>query len=136
MRLPIALALGWPDRMPGAARPVDITRAATWAFFPLDDEAFPAVTLARRVGRAGGTYPGVYNAANEACVAAFLEGRIGFLDIVDTVAAVVADHETEQQEAAERPRHPVGIGDVLDADRWARTRAVEVLASAAAGRNL
>jgi len=131
MRLPIALALGWPDRVPGAARPVDITRAATWQFFPLDDHAFPAVRLARRVGRAGGTYPGVYNAANEVCVAAFLEGRIGFVEIVDTVTAVVADHEA----AGSGSERPPGLAQVLAADRWARTRAAEVLDGAAAGRN-
>ena len=59
---------------------------------PLDDDAFPAVGLAKRVGQAGGTYPAVYNAANEECVQAFFDGRIRFTDIVDTVARVVDDH--------------------------------------------
>ena len=92
MKLPIALGLAWPERVPGAAHPVDWSRAATWEFFPLDDEAFPAVGLAKRVGQAGGTYPAVYNAANEECVQAFFDGRIRFTDIVDTVARVVDDH--------------------------------------------
>src|SRR5712692_10624295 len=69
MRIPIALALGWPDRVPAAAAPVDWTTAHTWTFEPLDEEAFPAVPLARQVGAAGGTVPAVYNAANEVCVA-------------------------------------------------------------------
>ncbi len=126
MRLPIALALGWPDRVPGAARPVDITRAATWEFSPLDDEAFPAVRLARRVGELGGTYPGVYNAANEVCVEAFLTGRIAFLDIVDTVAAVVADHGAADGSGA-REGNRASLQDVLAADGWARRQASEAL---------
>ncbi len=65
MRLPISLALGWPDRVPGAALAVDWTRAQTWTFEPLDDEAFPAVGLAKRAGEAGGCAPAVFNAANE-----------------------------------------------------------------------
>ena len=65
MGIPIAVALGWPDRVPGAARPVDWTAAQTWTFEPLDTEAFPAVALARQAGIAGGTAPAAYNAANE-----------------------------------------------------------------------
>ena len=125
MRLPIALGLAWPDRVPGAARPVDWSQASTWEFFPLDDEAFPAVGLAKRVGEAGGTYPAVYNAANEECVQAFFDGRIRFTDIVDTVARVVDDH-------AHTPEAGINSGEldvetVLRADAWARNRAREVL---------
>ncbi|GAA3164412.1 1-deoxy-D-xylulose-5-phosphate reductoisomerase [Planomonospora alba] len=120
MRLPIALALGWPDRVPGAASPVDWTRAHTWTFEPLDDEAFPAVALARHVGSAGGTAPAVYNAANEVCVEAFLGGRLPFLGIVDTVAAVVAEHT---------PGEAGSVEEVLAADAWARARARELTAT-------
>ncbi len=116
MRLPIALALGWPDRVAGAARPVDITSAATWEFAPLDDEAFPAVTLARRVAVRGGTYPGVYNAANEVCVEAFLAGRLGFLDILDVVDGVVGAHRAPER---------VDLDGVLAADGWARHEAAQ-----------
>jgi 1-deoxy-D-xylulose-5-phosphate reductoisomerase len=123
MRLPIALALGWPDRMPGAAAACDFTRAQEWQFLPLDGEAFPAVDLARRCGAAGGTYPAVYNAANEQCVEAFHAGRIRFPDIVDTVARVVEDHEA--------PSGVLGLDDVLGADRWARRRARDVLPATA-----
>ena len=74
MLIPIALGLGWPDRVPDAAPAVDWTTPETWEFFPLDDEAFPAVELARKAGELGGTAPAVYNAANEACVDAFRAG--------------------------------------------------------------
>jgi 1-deoxy-D-xylulose-5-phosphate reductoisomerase len=119
MRIPIALALGWPDRVPDAAAPVDWTRAHTWTFEPLDEEAFPAVPLARQAGAAGGTVPAVYNAANEVCVAAFLAGQIPFAGIVDTVAQVVSEHHGEAHGAVE-------LADVLAADGWARDRAREL----------
>ena len=77
MLIPIALGLAWPDRVPDTAPPVDWTRAETWEFFPLDDDAFPAVSLARRAGAAGGTAPAVYNAANEVCVEAFRDRTAG-----------------------------------------------------------
>lgn len=118
MRLPIALALGWPERVPQAARPVDWTTAHTWTFEPLDDEAFPSVALARRVGMAGGTAPAVYNAANEVCVEAFRKGRLPFLGIVDTVAKVVDQHDPTPAESIE---------EILDADAWARARAAELV---------
>ena len=119
MRLPIALGLGWPDRVAGAAAACDWTTASTWQFLPLDDAAFPAVGLARQVGSAGSTYPAVYNAANEECVDAFHAGRIRFTDIVDTVAQVVQDHVA--------PSGSPTLSDVLDAERWARSRAHEIL---------
>ena len=125
MKLPIALGLAWPERVPGAARPVDWSQASTWEFFPLDDDAFPAVGLAKRVGQAGGTYPAVYNAANEECVQAFFDGRIRFTDIVDTVARVVDDHA--QTSEAGINSGDLDVETVLRADAWARTRARTVL---------
>src|SRR5690606_11074671 len=89
MRLPISHALAWPDRLPGSARPVDWTEAGDWRFEPLDETAFPAVALAKEAGRAGGVHPALFNAANEEAVAAFREGRLPFLGIVDTVAATL-----------------------------------------------
>ncbi len=112
MRLPIALGLGWPDRVPGVGRPLDWTTASTWSFEPLDGEAFPAVALAKRVGLAGSTYPAVFNAANEVAVEAFHAGRIGFLDIVDTVERVVDAHAPESGAAT--------LESVLAADGWRR----------------
>jgi 1-deoxy-D-xylulose-5-phosphate reductoisomerase len=116
MRLPIALALAWPDRVPGAAAPLDWTVRSSWTFEPLDSATFPAVELARAAGRAGGTTPAVFNAANEEAVTAFVGGRICFLDIVDTVAAVVSAHE-------QRRRGALTLADVADAESWARERA-------------
>ncbi|HEY9523967.1 MAG TPA: 1-deoxy-D-xylulose-5-phosphate reductoisomerase [Thermopolyspora sp.] len=117
MRLPIALALGYPERVPDAVPAIDWSTSHTWNFDPLDDEAFPAVALARAVGESGGTAPAVYNAANEVCVAAFLEGRLPFLGIVDTVARVVSEHDVR----------PAGsVDEVLAADAWARARAREL----------
>jgi 1-deoxy-D-xylulose-5-phosphate reductoisomerase len=120
MRLPIALALGWPDRVPGAASGCDWSTAATWEFLPLDDDAFPAVGLCRAAGATGGTAPAALNAANEVCVEAFLAGRIPFPAIVDTVGRVLAEH-------ADRPESGLGndlsVADVLSAETWARERA-------------
>ncbi|MEO3783012.1 1-deoxy-D-xylulose-5-phosphate reductoisomerase [Actinocorallia sp. B10E7] len=111
MRLPIALGLTWPERIERADYGIDWTKAHTWELFPLDDEAFPAVRLAREAGEMGGTAPAVYNAANEECVEAFLSGRITFPSIVDTVADVVSTHQTIRTPTLE---------DVLAADQWAR----------------
>ena len=117
MRLPIALGLGWPERVSAAAPACDWTTASTWTFEPLDQAAFPAVQLAREVGAAGGTAPAVYNAANEEAVGAFRAGRLPFPGIVDTVAKVVADRPSDPL------GNPLSLADVLDAERWARNRA-------------
>jgi 1-deoxy-D-xylulose-5-phosphate reductoisomerase len=122
MRLPIALALAWPRRVPDAAPGCDWTRASSWEFEPLDDEAFPAVRLARQAGGLGGTAPAVLNAANEVCVAAFLAGRLAFTDIIDTVAKVLADHQVGNLRT---------VADVVDAQTWARDRALAMTAAAA-----
>jgi 1-deoxy-D-xylulose-5-phosphate reductoisomerase len=129
MRMPIALGLGWPDRVPDAAPAFDWSKASTWEFFPLDEEAFPSVALARHVGSLGGTAPAVFNAANEECVDAFLAGRLPFTGIVDTVAKVVEEHGTPV------PGTRLTVEDVLEAEAWARARAVELAAqtSEAAG---
>ncbi|MET4050701.1 1-deoxy-D-xylulose-5-phosphate reductoisomerase [Frigoribacterium sp. PvP054] len=118
MRLPISLGLAWPDRVEGVGAPLDWTRASSWTFEPLDDEAFPAVRLAKQVGRAGGTYPAVFNAANEQAVLAFHAGRVGYLDILDVVDAVVDRHAPGES----------SLEGVLDAERWARAEADSLLA--------
>jgi 1-deoxy-D-xylulose-5-phosphate reductoisomerase len=119
MRLPIALGIGWPHRVPGSAKSCDWSRAAEWTFEPLDEHAFPAVALAKRAASEGGTRMAVYNAANEEAVEAFHSGAIGFTDIVDTVAAVVDEQRLITVPAA----GAVTLEDVLDAERWARERA-------------
>ncbi len=116
MLIPIALGMAWPGRVPDAGPGCDWTRASSWDFFPLDDDAFPAVSLARRAGETGSTAPAVYNAANEACVDAFRTGRLAFTDIVPTVAAVLADHVVPSKQQ-------LSVEDVLAADGWARSAA-------------
>lgn len=120
MKLPIALALGWPDRVPGASAACDFTQAHTWTFAPVDDEAFPAIAVARDAGTRGGSLTAVFNAANEVVAQAFLDGRTSFLAIVDTVAQVVADGAQWQAE-------PRDVADVLAAEEWARRRASELV---------
>lgn len=118
MRLPIALGLAWPDRLDPVVPACDWSAPSAWTFEPLDEEAFGAVRLARAALAASPTHPAVYNAANEQAVAAFLAGRIGFLDIVATVARVLDEHVAAGSDLAA----------VLAAERWARVRADELLA--------
>ena len=125
MKLPIALALGWPARVPAAALACDFTTASTWDFEPLDDDVFPAVALAREAGTRGGCLTAVYNAANEEAAEAFLAGRIRFPSIVRTVADVL--HAADQWAA-----EPATVDEVLDAQDWARARAQELLTAASA----
>jgi len=119
MRLPISLGLDWPNRVAAVGVPLDWTTPQTWTFEPLDTVAFPAVALAKQVGRAGGTYPAVFNAANEQAVAAFHAGRIGFLDIVDTIQRVVETHEQDG---------PLTRESLASAETWARAAADKLLA--------
>jgi 1-deoxy-D-xylulose-5-phosphate reductoisomerase len=113
MRLPISLGLDWPNRVPGVGVPLDWTAASSWTFEPLDSDAFPAVELAKRVGRAGSTFGAVFNAANEQAVLAFHDGRIGYLDILDVVERVVESHEPGEYT----------LDAVYEAERWAREAA-------------
>jgi 1-deoxy-D-xylulose-5-phosphate reductoisomerase len=119
MKLPISLGLDWPHRVAGVGVPLDWTMSHSWTFEPLDEDAFPAVWLAKNVGRAGGTFPAVFNAANEQAVMAFHAGRIGYLDILSTVQRVVDEHTLESG--------PLTREAVLDAELWARRRADEVI---------
>jgi 1-deoxy-D-xylulose-5-phosphate reductoisomerase len=125
MKLPISLALGWPDRVPGAAAACDFTTASSWEFEPLDNEVFPAVELARHAGQTGGCMTAVYNAANEEAAAAFLDGGIAFPGIVKTIADVL--HAADQWSVS-----PATVDEVLDAQRWARERAQRAIAQAGA----
>ncbi|KQR11075.1 1-deoxy-D-xylulose 5-phosphate reductoisomerase [Cellulomonas sp. Leaf334] len=123
MRLPIALGLSWPDRVPQVAPPCDWAQATAWTFEPLDEGVFAAVRLARSAVATSATHPAVYNAANEECVDAFLAGRIGFLDIVTTVERVLGEHDGTAPDA-------LTLDAVLAAEVWARARAQEILARA------
>lgn len=119
MRLPISLGLNWPARVAGVGVPIDWTASHSWTFEPLESDAFPSVELAKSVGRAGGTFPAVFNAANEQAVHAFHAGRIGFLDIVDTIQRVVDVHEQGE----------TSLAGVLEAERWARKTADALIAA-------
>jgi len=120
MRLPISLGLDWPHRVGGVGRPLDWRTATSWTFEPLDDEAFPAVALAKAVGRAGSTFPAVFNAANEQSVHAFHDGRLTFLGIVDTVQRVIDAHDAPEQ---------LTIEALADAESWARAKADALIAA-------
>ena len=118
MKLPIQLALGWPERLPTGVEPVPLTdRRLT--FEPVDREAFPAIDLAYRVGELGLTFPAVMSAANEVAVMAFLEGKIPLTRIVEVVTAVVDEHEV--------PSSVVSVVNLERADAWARHRAAELI---------
>ncbi|PPH84946.1 1-deoxy-D-xylulose-5-phosphate reductoisomerase [Rathayibacter sp. AY1D9] len=119
MRLPISLGLDWPHRVAGVGVPLDWTRTHSWTFEPLDEEAFPSVRLAKRVGEAGASYPAVFNAANEQAVQAFHAGRIGYLDILETVEAVVDAHSVDGALTRE---------SLAAAEEWARRTADERIA--------
>ncbi|MGH3982122.1 MAG: 1-deoxy-D-xylulose-5-phosphate reductoisomerase, partial [Pseudonocardiaceae bacterium] len=126
MRLPIALALGWPDRVADAAPACDFTQLTNWTFEPVDAEAFPAIELARTAGAAGGCVPAVFNAANEEAVAAFLNGDISFCGIVDALEAVLGEAQGWRAD-------PATVDDVLAAEDWARIRARELLSGQPTG---
>lgn len=120
MKLPISLGLDWPNRVGGVGRPIDWTTAQSWTFEPLDDSVFPAVALAKQVGRAGSSYPAVFNAANEQAVHAFHAGAIRFTDIVETVRRVVDSHEA----AGELSRESLAAAEL-----WARAAADKLIAA-------
>jgi 1-deoxy-D-xylulose-5-phosphate reductoisomerase len=121
MRLPIQLALAWPDRLPhGVATPGLLDPGSKLTFEPVDKEAFPALDLAYRVGEMGLTYPGVMSAANEVAVYAFLDSKIRLTEIVEVVASVVDEHD---------PPSVVSVVGLERADAWARERAAEMIES-------
>ena len=114
MKLPIALGLTWPERLPDIERSVDFLRAQEWTFEPVDFETFPALTLARAAVSESATHPAVYNAANEVFVQAFLDERLPYLSIVDLLAQVLGEHSGIAQPSVE---------DILGVEEWARNRA-------------
>lgn len=121
MKLPIALGMSWPERVPNVAAALDFTQASQWTFEPLNEMVFGAVRLARQVGQAGSTYPAVYNAANEEAVEAFHRNKIGFNQIVDVIERTVNAHE---------PQGELTLESVLAAETWARDRAVAQMVTA------
>ena len=124
MKLPISHALNWPHRIPGAQPALDFSQASEWTFEPLDDDAFPAVKLARQAAQEGDPYPAIYNAANEVAVDAFVGGRVRFPEIVDIVAEVL-DGASDFAEA------PADVQSVIRTEDRARERARAAAARAA-----
>ena len=120
MKLPIALALGWPSRIAGVSTPLDFTQSHTWTFEPVDEETFPAISVARAAGVAGGLRTAVFNAANEEAAPAFLDGRIRFTEIVDVVSETV-------EAADEWSADPRDLDDVVAAETWARRHAAALV---------
>lgn len=111
MRLPIQYALTYPERVSGPTRRVNWRELGTWHFEQPDHETFPGVQLGYEVARRGGTCGAVFNAANEAAVGRFLEGRLRFLDIPKVCRAVLENHHFSARPA---------LAELTAADRWAR----------------
>jgi 1-deoxy-D-xylulose-5-phosphate reductoisomerase len=118
MRIPIQAALAWPDRIAPAFSRLDPMEAGSLDFEPVDHARFPSLRLAYRAGEAGRTFPAALNAANEVAVAAFLEGRIAFVDIPAVVECVLDEHE---------PRDASILDAVMEVDTWARKKATEMI---------
>jgi 1-deoxy-D-xylulose-5-phosphate reductoisomerase len=125
MRLPIALSLGWPNRIPGLATGCDWNQATTWTFEPLDSEVFAAVELAKFAGTQAGTAPAALNGANEVAVAAFLAGELSFLGIIEFVSEVLHVHLKTNFVSDQ----DLTIEEVLKAADWAQQYGRELLDS-------
>lgn len=118
MRVPIAYALSFPGRLPRAEPLLDLSSVGALTFSNPDLQRFPALKLAYGAAQTGGTMPAAMNGANECAVAAFIDHKIGFVDIV-SVAAKVLDRHCVKEEP--------GIEDILEADRWAREEAGHII---------
>jgi len=123
MHLPIALGLGWPDRVARSVAPITWDTPTQWTFEPVDRKTFPALDLAKKAGSLAGTAPAVLNSANEVAVSAFLEGAISFLEIVALVDEVLTIHLTEDFVADER----LTIEEVQAAHRWAQSYSQQLI---------
>lgn len=116
MRYAIQYALTYPERMDGGLHGLKVSEISELRFMNVDDERFPAVRIAREAAEQGGTMPAVMNAANEAAVQMFLDERISFRGIWQTVEKVMGEHDVVAE---------AGLEAVLEADVWARGAAVE-----------
>ena len=121
MRLPIALGLDWPTRLEKTVTPLDFTSAQQWTFEPVDHETFPAIKLARQAVAASASHPAVYNAANEVFVDAFLDGNLPYLQIVDSLAQVLAEHT-----GIDNP----DLAQIMEAQTWAKSKAQQIVMNA------
>ncbi|ROQ93539.1 1-deoxy-D-xylulose-5-phosphate reductoisomerase [Desulfosoma caldarium] len=114
MKIPIAYALSYPERLPVQVPSLDLLALRSLTFYPPDVETFPCLNLAYRAARMGGTMPAVLNAANETAVDAFLSGRLAFTDIAALIARVMDAHDVMPADTVQR---------IQEADRWARETA-------------
>jgi 1-deoxy-D-xylulose-5-phosphate reductoisomerase len=120
MRFPIQYAVTWPDRVPNTLPPLDFSNLSKLEFFTPRYDDFPALSLSRRAGEAGGTFPAVMNAANEVAVAAFLDRQVRFPSIWEIVEEVMNRHTSVA--------HP-DLDAILEADQWARAEATRSVKS-------
>jgi 1-deoxy-D-xylulose-5-phosphate reductoisomerase len=127
MRLPIGLALGWPERAELPLGRLDWSRPSTLEFQPVDRATFPLLDLALRAGSQGATAPAALNAANEEAVAAFLAGMLPFLGIAEVVTKVLDEH---------RPPDTIDLEAVLRTERWSRDRARTLVEDLTASRGI
>lgn len=125
MRLPIALALGWPDRVPASTTPLDFTAAQHWSFEPLDDAVFPAVRLARDCAKIGGLAPASYNAANELAMSAFISGDLPFADIVGVIDRVLNTAQADRDLAV----GAASYDEVVQLEGWIKSLARNIIAA-------
>lgn len=118
MRVPIAYALSYPDRLPEENLRLDIFKAACLEFLPPDRDKFPCLNLAYEAVGKGGTMTAVLNGANEIAVEAFLSGKIGFNRLPEVISGTMARHDVKRLES---------VADVVEADSWARRTASEII---------
>ena len=118
MRIPISYAFSWPERLENDFKPLDLFAEGTLTFERPDPEVFKTLRLARQACSQGGTYPVALNGANEVLVQMFLEKKIGFTDIQDTIEKVLEVH---------KPENHLTLEGILEADRKAREAAVRLL---------
>jgi 1-deoxy-D-xylulose-5-phosphate reductoisomerase len=116
MCFPIQYAVTWPDRVGNSLKPIDFATIGALTFEAPRTQDFPALNLARHAGEVGGTLPAVLNAANEVAVDAFLNGRLSFPAIWQSVERTMARHQTVE--------HP-SLDQIIEADAWARAVALE-----------
>lgn len=123
MHLPIALGLTWPQRLTASTKANDWSSPTNWTFEPVDNETFPALELAKWVGKAGGSAPAVMNSANEVAVAGFLAGNVKYLEIVKYVQQVVDQHLVQGFVSD----NELTIDHVISAHVWAREFCAELI---------
>jgi 1-deoxy-D-xylulose-5-phosphate reductoisomerase len=119
MRVPIAYALSYPDRLPVELPRLDLLKLGALTFYPPDYGKFPCLRLAFEACRAGATLPAVLNAANEVAVSGFLEGKIDFPGIPNTIERVLGEHS---------PAGELSLDAIVEADGWAREAAARIVA--------